>query len=117
MANLQKSIDNPKTKDVYQSVTYIDETSEFYNPNVPNGYVAYQDPHQNVLINNLSQITIYVVDKKESTPKKENKKEDNTNDDSKKDEENKTENEEELPEEIKPIDDGNDNENENLSEN
>ena len=99
------------------SVTYIDESSEFYDPNIPNGYVAYQDPHQNVLINNLSQITIYVVDKKESTPKKETNKDDNTKDDSKKDEENKTENEEELPEEIKPIDEGNDNENESLSEN
>ena len=84
------------------SVTYIDETSEFYNSSVCNGCVAYQDPHTNVLINSISQITIYVVDKKSNssnvTPSEKPKSDDSTKD---KDDD---ENNEELPSEITPID-------------
>ena len=97
------------------SVTYIDEESEFYDPSIPNGSVAYQDPHSNVLINNLSQITIYVVDKKETKPKKDTSKKDD--DKNKEEDTDKEKEDEELPGEITPIDDGNDDENEDLGEN
>ncbi len=55
------------------SIMYIDESSEYYNSSLGNGYVSYQEPHENVLINNISNASIYIIDKKNnsSTPKKE----------------------------------------------
>ncbi len=86
------------------SVIYIDESSEYYDSSVCNGCVAYQDIHVDTLINNLSQITIYVVDKKNNTKsnndsdKKESK---NKDDDNKKTDDKK----DDLPDEIKPVED------------
>ena len=113
------------------SVTYIDETSEFYDASVCNGCVAYQDPHVDVLLNNISQVTIYVVDKKDSTKTNtdNNKKQDSSDKDKTKEDEpdnkDKDENkQEELPSEITPVEDkdkdkdnGNDDNNKDLSEN
>ena len=97
------------------SVTYIDETSEYYDSNVCNGCVAFQEPHENVLINNMSQITIYVVDikNKQDIPSKKP-----TEDVDEEDNENEEESSEEIPEVITPIEDSKDDEEkEDLSEN
>ena len=42
------------------SIKYVDEGDEFYNPNVAAGYVANQSIHVDSLINNISQVTLYV---------------------------------------------------------
>jgi len=52
------------------SIKYVSEGDEFYDSNIPSGYVANQSLHVNTLINNLTQVTLYVINStnKPSTP-------------------------------------------------
>lgn len=42
------------------SIKYVNEGEEFYDPNIGAGRVANQSLHINTLINNISQITLYI---------------------------------------------------------
>ena len=52
------------------NVKYVDEESEYYNKEVNVGLIGMQLPHENVLLNTVKDLTIYVVN---SEPKDNNK--------------------------------------------
>ena len=53
------------------NISYVSESSEYFDSSLPSGYVVNQSIHVNTLINNVSQITLYVNDKI-STPTNNN---------------------------------------------
>lgn len=81
---VEKTMDNliGKTKDQASSwctsngltpnIKYVSEGMEFYDPNIPSGYVSNQSIHVNTLINNLSQVTLYVNEGSSTNQKTDN---------------------------------------------
>ncbi len=60
------------------SIKYVDPESEYYNESVGVGLIGKQSPHENVLINNVDNLTLYVVN---SAIKDKNKEESKTKED------------------------------------
>ena len=57
------------------NIEYVDADSSHYNSNVNVGLIGDQSVHANTLLNNVTEITLYVVNSKESI--KDEEKDDN----------------------------------------
>lgn len=67
------------------NVKYVDPESEFYNKSVNVGLIGNQSVHKDVLINSISELTVYIVNSKYEE-KSNNSTDDNKNNDLKSDE-------------------------------
>ena len=67
------------------NVKYVDPESEFYNGSVNVGLIGNQSVHKDVLVNSISELTVYIVNSKYEE-KSNNSTDDNKNNNSKKDE-------------------------------
>ena len=67
------------------NVKYVDPESEFYNGSVNVGLIGNQSVHKDVLVNSISELTVYIVNSKVEE-KSNNSTDDNKNNNSKKDE-------------------------------
>ena len=65
------------------SIKYVDEGDEFYNPNIAAGHVSNQSLHVNTLINNVSQITLYINNTSATNNTSNTTSDDNQNENSK----------------------------------
>lgn len=60
------------------NVRYVDSGSEFYNNNVAVGLIGNQSVHKDVLLSSVSEITVYVVNSKETNNNVSENKSDNS---------------------------------------
>ena len=67
------------------NVKYVDPESEFYNGSVNVGLIGNQSVHKDVLVNSISELTVYIVNSKVEE-KSNNSTDDNKNNDLKSDE-------------------------------
>ena len=67
------------------NVKYVDPESEFYNGSVNVGLIGNQSVHKDVLVNSISELTVYIVNSKVEE-KSNNSTDDNKDNDSKSDE-------------------------------
>ncbi len=67
------------------NVKYVDPESEFYNGSVNVGLIGNQSVHKDVLVNSISELTVYIVNSKDEE-NSNNSTDDNKNNNSKKDE-------------------------------
>lgn len=67
------------------NVKYVDPESEFYNKSVNVGLIGNQSVHKDVLVNSISELTVYIVNSKVEE-KSNNSTDDNKDNDSKSDE-------------------------------
>lgn len=81
-----KSVDEAKSfcdkYNISLNVKYVDPGSEFYNSSVDVGLIGNQSAHQNVLVESISELTVYIVNSKSSN-------DNSTKDNSTKDDEDK----------------------------
>ena len=59
------------------NIKYVSEGEEFYDPNIAAGKVVNQSLHANTLINNVSQVTLYVSNGSSNNNKPDEKQNDN----------------------------------------
>ena len=60
------------------NVKYVDSDSEFYNGNVAVGLIGNQSVHKDVLLSTVKELTVYVVNSKETNNNVSEKKSDNS---------------------------------------
>lgn len=94
---------------------FVDETSSYYNPNITPGLISNQSISDGILLNNVSELTIYInsisTNNNPTTPNDGNNKENNNEENNKTDEPdegNESDNEDDNPlDDILPSDDNN----------